>query len=516
MKTRFLAVFLLMLAVMRGAGASQPNFLVILVDDMGYSDIGCFGGEIRTPNIDRLADNGMRFTQMYNTAKCFPTRAALLTGIYFQHTDREFPHTATVGEVLRPAGYRTLWSGKHHAKFNPITRGFDRFSGMLGGAGNHFNPGLEAIPGQPAPANKGTNAWAIDEVETSPYVPDDPKFYTTDTFTDYALDWLEEYKDEDKPFFLYVAYTAPHWPLHAWPEDIAKYEGVYDAGYESVRNARYARQVEMGLMDPSVAPLSEPEWGKVWSELTDDEKKEEAMLMAVYAAMVDRVDQNVGRLVQKLDRLGELDNTLILFLSDNGASPETPEPKVSYPDAPIGSVGSFPTYGKSWSTVSETPLRKRKGSSFEGGNCTPMIAHWPDVIKGDGRFYREPAHLIDILATIVDVTGAAYPGESKEPDIPALEGVSLMPVFKGGAHKRNDPLYWQWGSGSATRRGNWKLVRGRNEWELYNMDADRTETINLAPEFPERVKHMGNDWNSWYKACTGTEYTRKKRKRSGR
>ena len=494
----------------------RPNFLVVLVDDMGYSDIGCFGSEIRTPNINRLAAGGMRFPQMYNTAKCYPTRACLLTGVYFQHTDRDFTDTATIGEVLRPAGYRTLWSGKHHATFNPRGRGFDRFFGMLGGACNFFNPGDTAMAGQPKPGQKGTNAWAIDDEKFSPFVPKDPKFYTTDTFTDYALGWLDEYEDEDKPFFLYVAYNAPHWPLHAWPEDIAKYKGVYDVGYEAIRNARYKRQVRMGLMDPKIAPLPEAEASRgsqEWESLSDEDKRREAMLMEVHAAMVDRVDQNVGRLVDKLRRMGELDDTLILFLVDNGASPETPQPNYEDADAEQGSVATFESIGPAWAVVANTPLRRWKGTSFEGGACTPMVAHWPKVIKGDGRFYREPAHLIDIMATVTDITGAKYPGEATGSNIPAMEGVSLLPAFTGSTHERKEPLYFQFGGGAAIRKGNFKLVRSGMEWELYDMDKDRTETNNLASKYPEKVKEMSEQWESWYKGCTGEEYSLGKKKR---
>jgi len=516
----FLLVFVSVLRLcgaVSAADLSRPNFLVILVDDMGYSDLGCYGSEIRTPNIDSLAEGGMRFTQMYNTAKCYPTRASLLTGLYFQRTNRDFFNTATIGEVLRPEGYRTLWSGKHHAGFNPTTRGFDRFYGLLGGACNYFNPGGRAAPGRVAPAYKGLSKWVIDDRLVERPVPEDPKFYTTDAFTDQALKWLDEYKDEDKPFFLYVAYNAPHWPLHAWPEDIAKYKGVYDEGYEAVRNARYERQVKMGLMDLRIAPLSEPDWGgKVWRDLADDDKKTEAMRMEIHAAMVDRVDQNVGRIVCKLKEFRKIDNTLILFLIDNGASPETTSAKYHGPDAPMGSVASFESIGRAWATVANTPLRKWKTSSHEGGACTPMIVHWPDRIKQQGKFYREPAHLIDIMATITDIARARYPGEVNGQHIPPMEGVSLLPALSGGRHTRTNPLFWQFGNGSAIREGRWKLVRSGWQWELYDMLSDRTETNDLASAHPAMVKRMGQKWDQWYKGCTGTEYSLPNRKDRGK
>jgi arylsulfatase len=284
----------------------RPNFLLILVDDMGYSDLGCMGGEAKTPHLDKLSQNGLHFTQMYNTAKCFPTRACLLTGVYFQQTDKDFKNTATIGEVLRPIGYRTLWSGKHHSDFNPRTRGFDRFSGLLAGFCNFWNPGNKPIKDQPFPGMRRRSdsyPWAFDDKIIHPFVPDDPKFYTTDAFTDWGLEWLDEYSKEDNPFFLYMAYTAPHWPLHAWPEDIKKYKGVYDQGFGAVRAARYKRQKERGLFDPKIAPLYEPEAGQQkWDDLTADQKKLQAQKMEVHTAMVDRVDQNVGRLINKLKR----------------------------------------------------------------------------------------------------------------------------------------------------------------------------------------------------------------------
>jgi len=492
--------------------AEKPNVLIILTDDMGYSDIGCFGSEIKTPNIDRLAANGMKFSQMYNTAKCYPTRACLLTGVYFQRTDRDFSNTATLGEVLRPAGYRTLWSGKHHARFNPVTRGFDRYYGMIGGAENHFNPGSKAAPGQPAPASKGDgNRWSLDGEEVKDFIPKDPKFYDTDAFTDRGLKWLDEYGKEDKPFLLYMAYTAPHWPLQAWPEDIAKYKGVYDGGYEAVRQARYERQIKLGLIDPKTSPPPPMEFGKKakakWDDLSPDERKQEAMKMEIYAAMVDRVDQNIGRLLKRLEEQGKIDNTLILFLADNGACAENPKVKNVDTNAPLGSVASFVSYGQNWASVGNTPLRKWKQDSFEGGVCTPLVVHWPAVIKPQTGWNREPAHLIDIMPTLVDITGAQYPGSSKQPNISPMDGVSLLPAFKGEAIARAKPLFFQFGKGSAIRDGQWKLVRMGLTWELYDLAADRNEMHNLATQQPELVKQMDATWLAWWKGCTGSDWT---------
>ncbi|MEI8342574.1 MAG: arylsulfatase [Verrucomicrobiota bacterium] len=516
---KIIAFALLLLASSAALPASEvakpptkPNILIILVDDMGYSDIGCFGSEIKTPNIDRLAANGMKFTQMYNTAKCYPTRACLQTGVYFQRTDTDFSNTATLGEVLRPAGYHTLWSGKHHAKFNPVTRGYDRYYGMIGGAENHFNPGSKAAPGQPAPAGGGGGArWSLDGEEVKDFTPQDPKFYDTDAFTDRALKWLDEYQKDDKPFLLYMAYTAPHWPLQAWPEDIAKYKGVYGGGYDAIHQARYERQIKLGLVDPKTSPLPQMECGKKgtikWDDLSPDERKQEATKMEIYAAMVDRVDQNIGRLLKRLEEQGKLDNTLIMFLSDNGACAENPKVENVDPNAPMGSVASFVSYGQNWASVSNTPLRKWKQDSFEGGVCTPLVVQWPAAIKPQTGWNREPIHLIDIMPTVLSITGGKYPGASKQAKIPPMDGVSLLPAFKGEAIARPKPLFYQFNKGSAIRDGQWKLVRNSPTWELYDLANDRTETNNLAAQRPDMVAKLDAQWLAWWKDCTGKEWT---------
>jgi len=497
---------------------AKPNILVILVDDMGYSDIGCFGGEIHTPNIDRLAASGMKFSEMYNTAKCYPTRTSLLTGVYYQRTDKgSFPNTATLGEVLRTAGYHTWWAGKHHASFNPVTRGFEHFYGLIGPAENHFNPFGKAVPWQPAPP-PGTKTRATWHDDLKPVTPLHPKFYDTDALTDQALKWLDEYEKDGKPFLLYVAYFAPHSPLQAWPEDIAKYRGVYDSGFEAMRQARYQRQVKMGLVDPKTSPLPPLEEGmdkkqkkkSKGAEPSTDELRKETTAMEIYAAMIDRVDQNIGRMIKKLEEQGKLDNTLIMFLSDNGASAQLPNKGHEIPIALMGSVWGGVDQGPHWATVSNTPLRKWKTDSFEGGVCTPLIVHWPAAIKPQTGWYREPAHLIDIMPTVVVVSGAEYPGASKEANIPPMDGVSLLPAFKGEAIARPKPLFFQFGHGSAMRDGQWKLVRSDGDaWELYDMTADRTETRNLAAKFPELVKKMDAQWLAWWKDCTGSEWTGK-------
>ena len=524
MKHRYLAQLLAifqftLLASSRAAEPAKtptsPNIVIILVDDMGYSDIGCFGGEIHTPNIDRLAAGGMKFAEKYNTAKCFPTRACLQTGVYFQRSDRDFSHTATLGEVLQPAGYITLWSGKHHATFSPVTRGYDRFYGMLGGCENHFNPGSKAISGQPAPTHKNNgNRWVLDGQREDDFIPQDSEFYDTDAFTDRALQWLDEYQETDRPFLLFMAYTAPHWPLQARPQDIARYSGVYDGGYDAIRQARYERQIKLGLIDPKSSPLPpmdyEKKAAKRWDALLPEEREPEAMKMEVYAAMLDRVDQNIGRLVSRLDSQGKLADTLILFLSDNGACAETPADWDNIdPIAPMGSVATFVSYGPSWAGVCNTPLRRWKAESFEGGVCTPLVAHWPAAIKPQRGYHREPVHLIDIMPTVLDITGARYPGASKQADIRPVDGVSLLPTFEGKAIARSKPLFFQFNKGSAVREGRWKLVRDSSNWELYDLAVDRTETHNLAAERPDVVRSMDAAWLAWWSDCTDSAWTGK-------
>lgn len=480
--------------------ANRPNIVVIMTDDMGYSDLGCYGGEIRTPHLDRLAKNGLRYTRMYNTSKCWTTRISLLTGLYHQRSGRDFANTALIGEVLRPAGYRTWWSGKHHADFNPYERGFDHFSGFLGGAINFWNPSDVAREGEPLPGWRSVYTWAFDARTVKPFVPE-KEFFATDDFTDWALKWLDEKRGEDEPFFLYMAYNAPHWPLHAHAEDIARYEGVYDEGYEAIREARYRRQIEMGLFEEANARLS-PAEHDVWGELSKETRKQEALRMQIHAAMVDRVDQNVGRLVAKLKDLGKFDNTLILFLVDNGASHERPRRGKKDPKAEWGTVGSFEAIGKSWANAANTPLRKWKITGMEGGINTPMIAHWPSGISAKpGSICREPCHLIDFAPTFIELAGdgAVYPEK-----LPRLDGMSLTPTFRAGELTRAKPLCFQYGGWQAVFDGGWKLVQNKAQsWELYDLNSDRTETRNVAAQHPGRVERMARQWNEWYRDCTG-------------
>ena len=484
-------IFLSLLAKVISVGAERPNIVLIMADDMGYSDLGCFGGEIQTPHLDRLAENGIRYTQAYNTSKCWTTRISLLTGLYHHRSDRNFQNAALIGQILRPAGYRTWWSGKHHATFNPYDRGFDHFSGFLGGAINFWNPGDQAREGEDVPGWRAIYSWAFDDKVVKPYITG-KDFFATDTFTDWSINWLNEKEDSTKPFFLFLSYNAPHWPLHAHPKDIAKYDRIYDEGYEAIRKLRYERQLEMGLFKKKSAKLSVPEHG-LWNSLSTKERKEEALRMQIHAAMVDRIDQNIGRLVDKLKETGKFENTLIFFLVDNGASHERPKRGHKNDNAEWGSVGSFEAIGQSWANAVNSPFRKWKVQAMEGGICTPLIAHWPGGINlPKGSISREPCHLVDFVPTFMELAGSQslYPA-----GLPELDGISLHPTFTGKKLERKKPLFFQYGSWQAIRQQELKLVQHKNEpWQLYDLSKDRTETRNIASEFSEKVKSMTRKW----------------------
>ena len=506
-------------AASRGVSEKKrPNIVLIMADDMGFSDIGCYGGEIRTPNIDRLAEGGLRFTQFYNNAVCVPTRASLLTGLWSQqvgvwaNSPRKMVNCVTLGELLKGAGYRTLMSGKWHALELPVQRGFDRYYGLADGCCNFFNPGLRR-PGEPEPGRKphpgawpedkrlfkDARRWAIEDKEYIPYSPPDKDFYTTDAFTDYALDRLDEYEGEDRPWFLYLAYTAPHYPLHAWPDDIARYRGKYMRGWDRLRIERYKRMLDMGLIDDNWPLSARDEEVPSWESIGDKDAWD--LTMAVYAAMIDRMDQNIGRVMEKIRERGEEDNTLVLFLSDNGGC----YGQANFTkDIPPGPVESYRSVDPPWANASNTPFRKYKAWDHEGGICTPFIAYWPGVIEG-GSFTSECGHIVDIMATLADISGAEYPESFNDRRVLPMEGTSLLPVFSGKKHGRNAPLFWQVtpNNGRAVRLDNWKLVSDRpnNPWELYDLDTDRTETNNLAAANPARVREMDGLFRSWLIRC---------------
>jgi len=530
------------------AEPKSPNIIVIMSDDMGFSDIGCYGGEISTPNLDALAAGGVRFTQFYNCARCCPTRASLLTGLHphqagvghmMEDKGKNFPgyqgnlntSCRTIAEVLKPAGYRTYAVGKWHVtrfagsdgpKHNwPLARGFDRYYGTIHGAGSFFDP----------------SSLVRDDTMISPFADGEYKptiYYYTDAISDHAVRYVGDHAKDHakKPFFLYVAFTAAHWPMHALPEDIRKYQEKYDGGYEPIRKARFEKASKLGMIDPKQG--MSPQVGD-WSKVED--KKWEAAGMEVYAAMIDRMDQGIGKLVAELKRTGQYDNTLILFLQDNGGCAEPQgrtgnkqHPNIVRPENPMSPVmkaeefataGSVPkqtrdgfpvrmgpnvipggpdtyvAYGRAWANVSNTPFREFKHWVHEGGISTPLIAHWPNGIATRNELRSQPAHLIDIAATCVDLSKAVYPTKVGDQAITPLEGKSLVPVFANRPLERD--LFWEHEGNRAVRSGKWKLVaKGPGaKWELYDISTDRTESKDLASTQPENVKDLATKWESW-------------------
>jgi len=553
--------FALLAAAFMGApatplfAAQRPNILVILADDIGFSDIGCYGGEIATPNLDALAASGLRFTQFYNTGRCCPTRASLLTGLH--------PHQAGVGhmmgdrghdgyrgnlnrrcvtlaEALKPAGYRSYAAGKWHvtpgltakaladAHNWPLQRGFDRYYGTIHGAGSYFDP-----------SSLVRDNRLITMANDPEYQP--KEFYYTDAIADHAVRFVREHARDQKgrPFFLYVAFTAAHWPLHAKESDIARYKGRYDGGYEPVRAARRANLKELGLLDERWAPLAPAER---WEDVKD--KAFEARCMEVYAAQIESMDRGIERIVGELKAQGQFENTLILYVQDNGGCAEgvgrgkgfTPRgdkpslppmgkdepqfnstPKQTREGWPVrsglgvmpGGSDTYIAYGRGWAQVSNTPFREYKHWTHEGGISTPLIVHWPAVIKdeeeGDaaarrrgGRLVHAPGQLVDVMATCLDAAGATYPTEFRGEKINPLEGTSLRPLFTGQAIERLRPLVWEHEGNRAVRDGRWKLVAEENQpWELYDVEADRSECRDLASSEPERVKALAAAWEAW-------------------
>jgi arylsulfatase A-like enzyme len=479
---------------------SKPNVVLIMVDDMGWSDIGCYGSEIKTPHLDKLAHEGIRFTQFHNTSKCFPSRACLLTGLYAQQcglgrsSNAKIKNAITLGELMRSAGYQTFMTGKHHGLDNMYDRGFDRYYGLRDGAGNHFNMGHkregEAKPAQKRPARR---VWCFDDKVVQPYkAPKD--FYTTDYFTKWAIDFLDK-RNKKKPFFLYVSYTAPHDPLQAWPKDIKKYKGKYSKGYAPIAKARFDKQRKLGLTDKSFPKAKAMHVD--WASLSKVQKKDQEQRMEVYAAMVDCVDQNVGKLITKIKDMGEWENSLFMFTSDNGSSAEN----VNVGKGEIGSIDRWSSVQKNWANVHNTPFRYYKNNSFQGGICTPFIVHWPNGIKNKNRIDTNPWHFVDVMATLVDLTKAKYPKEYKSEKVLPYVGESFMSVVKEEKIKeRKNPIFWQWAKGRAVREGQWKLVSGSKKWELYDMSNDKTETNNLAEKNPALVKKLSVLYQDWFNA----------------
>ena len=513
--------FLSTAAAMAATPGSRPNIVLIMADDMGIADIGCYGGDIATPNLDKLARGGVRFTQFYNCARCCPTRASLMTGLYPHQAgvghmveDRQLPayrgdlnrRCVTIAEVLRGAGYRTAMSGKWHvtpvnqSRHNwPMQRGFDKFFGTIHGAGDYFNPTSLAL--------------GNDLVQ-----PDSADFYYTDAIAGYASSFIDEFAAAGgKPFFVYVPFTSPHWPLHALEADIAKYKGKYRDGWDARRQASHRRMIELGLADPRWPLTPRDPAVPAWADAPD--KEWEQRRMEVYAAQVDRMDQGIGRIVETLRRRDALDNTLILFLADNGGCAELIAPNAKSASIPLASRGgktvaqgnriglmpgsdeTYQSYGVGWANSSNTPYRMYKHWVHEGGISTPLIAHWPKGVRKPDRLVRDPGHLIDIMATCVDVSGAKYPAAGG--DIPPMEGTSLAPALRAdrrGLAARRDALCWEHEGNRAVRDGKWKLVsrfNNKSQWELYDLEADRTEMNDLAAANAAKAAELRAKWESW-------------------
>ncbi|WP_337177511.1 arylsulfatase [Paludisphaera sp.] len=488
--------------------APLPNVVLILADDMGFSDLGCYGGEIETPNLDRLAANGLRYAQFYNTARCWPSRAAIMTGYYAQQVNRD-PGRARPGwaallpRLLAPAGYRSYHSGKWHIDGPVLAAGFER-SYALEDHDRNFNPRAHRIDDRPLP----------------PVEPGEG-YYTTNAIADRAVEWLAEHdaKHKGEPFLLYLAFTAPHFPLQAPAEDIEKYRSKYAVGWDAIRESRRDRLRELGLIDaplPDREPGTIPSWslteeelkrrigpGEVghavaWDSLTPEEKEFQATKMAIHAAMVDRMDREIGKVLARLEASGAIDDTLILFASDNGASAEQIIRGDGHdPAAAPGSAATFLCLGPGWSTASNTPFRLHKAWNHEGGVATPLIAHWPAGIRARGEIRRAVGHLVDVVPTVLELAGLAPPTSIDDQPRPPLPGASLAPTFAADVPIDREAIYFRHEKNRGLRRGDWKIVAAGegSPWELYDLAADRSETRDLAAEHPEKVRELADLWS---------------------
>lgn len=482
---------------------ARPNIIYIMADDMGYSDIGCYGGEVHTPNLDQLAANGIKLRSFYNNARCCPTRASLLTG--------EYPHTVgmgnmvtnanakvtpgpyqgylddrypTIAEDLKKAGYQTLMSGKWHVGENPAywprKRGFDHYFGLISGANSYY----EIIPQE-----KGKRHVVLEDADYD--IPKDG-FYMTDAFTNHAIEFLYENKSakESKPFFLYLAYTAPHFPIQAYESDISKYENSYQQGWDSIREKRYQRMLKLGVIDKKYKLSPRPEDIPAWNTQKDADKKTWARKMAVYAAMIDRMDQNIGKLIQTLKQNGQYENTLIVFISDNGGCAENVDGRhFNDPTKKIGERGSYLTYDVPWANVSNTPFRKYKRFMHEGGMISPCIIQWPAKIKPKPGYQEGIGHVIDLLPTSLELAGVQNTN---------LPGMSLSYLWNGAKNPERT-FYWEHEGNQAIRKGNWKLVKDREDasWELYDLSNDPSEMRNLSQIWPDKMNQLLVSYKTW-------------------
>lgn len=512
---------------------SKPNVVLILVDDMGFSDIGCYGGEVSTPNIDSLARSGATLTQFYNTARCSPSRASLLSGLHphqtgigilnYDDSPEGYPgtlndHCVTIAEALKPAGYHNYLSGKWHMAGDiryptdswPTRRGFDKFFGTLEGAGSYFMP------------------RTLTRNETNvEHEAENPDFYYTDAISDNSVNFITTHTREhgkDVPFFMYVAYTAPHWPLHALEEDIAKYLGRFSAGWDVLREERLRRLVESGIISANWPLTDRDPRVPAWEDVTD--KEWESIRMAVYAAQLDRMDQGVGRIILELKDQELFDDTVVIFLSDNGGCAEempietAREFVTTYvtfdattrdgrevrpgndPSIVPGSEATYATYGRAWANLSNTPFREYKHWIHEGGIATPFIVSWPDGIGQDGSIRTQPHQLTDVLSTVLDIAGVEYPKTYPGRDLLPAEGISMVPTLRDGAEDDQRFLFWEHEGNCGVRRGPWKLVKKYGlDWELYDMLDDRTELSDVAIEHPEIVGEFSNEYERWAARC---------------
>ena len=518
---------------------NKPNVVLILNDDMGFSDLGCYGGEVETPNLDRLAAHGLRFSQFYNTARCSPSRASMLTGLHPHQTGVGIltydsgpegyagnlnRRCVTIPEVLRSNGYRTYMSGKWHVASSlteptdtwPLQRGFDEFFGTIIGAGSFYDP--------------NTLTRGNDNAEHEARAPG---FFYTDAISDQAVAYIERHaaSHAGQPFFEYVAYTAPHWPLHAHDEDIAKYRGRFDQGWDTLREERLNKLIASGILKDAWKLTERDPSQPAWTEAEQDERFRAWTLrcMEVYAAQIDRMDQGIGRIVAALEKTGQLDNTVLIFLADNGACAEDIPENVTVdelvdklriaraetrdgepvhfgndPGRMPGPENTYQSYGTAWANLSNTPFRLYKHWIHEGGISTPLIVHWPEGIaeRDRGGIRHAPGYLPDIMATILDVTGTEYPSEFEGRAIEPLEGQSLAPVLGRDGGIERPPMFWEHEGNAAVRIGDWKLVkRYPGEWELYDMEADRTELHDLAARHPQRVAEMAKQYDEWAARC---------------
>ncbi|QDV68005.1 Arylsulfatase [Rosistilla carotiformis] len=450
----------------------RPNILLIMVDDLGFADFGAYGSEIETPQIDRLAERGIRFSQFYNTAKCHSSRISLLTGQYSHYAgESDMARGVTIAQVLGAAGYATSMTGKWHLDGQPTDYGFQQYWGHLSGSTDFF---------------AGDQTFRLNGKPWNDFGED---FYTTDANVDFSIQFLDNASKTGKPFFHYIAFNAPHYPLQARKDDIKKYLGRYDAGWEVLRQQRFAKQKQLGMFPENAQLPPLPKHVPAWDSLSDKQRQFEAFRMAVYAAMVDCVDRQVARMVAYLKKSGQYDNTLILICSDNGACPFERSGKL---EIPPWKADSFLLYDASWATVGNTPFKHYKQTQHEGGISSPLIVSWPGRIEQVGTWNDEPSHLIDILVTCIDVAQTHYPDRA---EINPLQGISLLPLLRGEARKGHDALFFEYGGCRALRQGDWKLVSFyRNRWELYDLSTDRMEQHDLAEQFPERVAEMKDRW----------------------